>query len=186
MDQPEQQIFQLLQSGDRKAIGMLYDRYADGLYGILLNMLKDEAAARDVLHESFIKIWKNAGRYDPEKAKVFTWMVQIARNTAIDHLRARKTRRDYEIQTAASNVSIQQSVKPEHIDIPDHLESLEPKYREVLQALFFNGMTQQEASEALELPLGTVKTRLKIGLRELRKVLGLQILKIILSITLLP
>ncbi len=188
MDQSEIQIIQLLQSGDRKAIELLYDRYADGLFGILLNMLKDEATAKDVLHECFIKVWKNAGRYDPGRARLFTWLVQIARNTAIDHLRAAKTRKGYEIQTASSNVSDlhEKGIVPEHIDIPDHLASLEPKYRDVLQALYFKGMTQQETSEALDLPLGTVKTRLKIGLRELRKVFGLQILKIILSIILLP
>ncbi len=155
----------------------MYERYADSLYGILLNMLKSEAAAKDVLHQSFIKVWKNVKRYDPEKAKVFTWVLQIARNTAIDHLRAIKTRKGYEIQAASSNVAFSHEGK--------HLAALEPKYRDVLNALFFRGMTQQETSKVLELPLGTVKTRLKIGLRELRKVFGLQILRIILSIILL-
>ena len=93
----------------------------------------------------------------------------MTRNKAIDYIRSRKTRNDFNIQMATSNVNKTVELRPEHMDVEDHLDKLEPKYKQVLHALFYMGMTQQEVSDNYQLPLGTVKTRLKIGLRELRK-----------------
>lgn len=150
---------------------MIYDRYADNLYGVLVNMLKDESAAQEVLQESMIKIWKNGHRYDPKKGKLFTWLMRLTRNKAIDYIRSQKTRNEFNIQIADSNVNNNTvEIRPEIMDVPDHLNRLETKYRDVLHALFFLGMTQKEVSDKYKMPLGTVKTRLKIGLRELRKV----------------
>ncbi len=171
MNPTEKQIIVWLRQGDKKAIEAIYDRYAGSLFGVLMNMLKNEDAAKEVLQESMIKVWKNGKKYDPAKAKLFTWLLRIVRNKAIDFLRSQKTRSDYEIQIATSNVSNNKVfVHPEHMDVADHLDKLEPKYREVLRALFYSGMTQQEVSDHYAIPLGTVKTRLKIGLRELRKI----------------
>lgn len=134
-------------------------------------MLKEEHAAQEVLQESLIKVWKKGHQYDPSKAKLFTWLLRIVRNRAIDYLRAQKSRSDAKIQMTNSTVYKEKvELKPEHLDVADHLERLERKYRDVLSALFFKGMTQAEVSDQLGIPLGTVKTRLKIGLRELRKV----------------
>ena len=167
----ERHIVQLLNAGDKKAISLIYDHYAGSLYGVLLNMLKDEDAAREVLQESMIKFWKNSQKYDASKAKLFTWLMRITRNTAIDYLRSQKTRTDHEIQKASSDVHKNVvHIRPEHMDVAKHLNSLEHKYREVVYALFYLGMTQQEVSDHFNIPLGTVKTRLKIGLRELRKI----------------
>ncbi|NNK87265.1 MAG: RNA polymerase sigma factor, partial [Flavobacteriaceae bacterium] len=122
--------------------------------------------------ETFIKIWRYAQKYDPKKAKLFTWLYRIARNTAIDKLRSRKTKSDKEIQINDSNVYQipAMSLNQDALDLKDHVATLDKKYQIVLRALFFEGMTQQEASEELNIPLGTVKSRLKIGLRELRKI----------------
>lgn len=165
-------IGEKLQKGDKQAFEQLYDRYADKLYGIVIRMIRDEDLAKDVLQESFIKIWKNAHKYDPHKARVFTWMYQITKNTAIDKLRQVRNRAAKEIQITDSNVpNIGISgVNPDTLDLPEILTKIDEKYREVIGALFYSGMTQQEASDNLNVPLGTVKTRLKIGLRELRKV----------------
>ncbi|MCV6631481.1 MAG: RNA polymerase sigma factor [Flavobacteriaceae bacterium] len=167
----EKHIIELLAEKNEKAISLLYDHYADTLFGVALKVTQDEALAQDVLQESFVKIWKKSDTYDPKKAKLFTWLFRIVRNTAIDKLRGLGTKNEKEVQIEKSNVYTigVRTINPDHIDVLEHLNTLDPKYSKVLEALFFMGMTQQEASEALDIPLGTVKSRLKIGLRELKK-----------------
>ncbi|MFD0862625.1 RNA polymerase sigma factor [Sungkyunkwania multivorans] len=183
----EKHIIQLLKERDDKAISLLYDNYADTLYGVALKVVKDEALAQDVLQESLVKVWKKSESYDASKAKLFTWLFRITRNTAIDKLRSVNNKADKEIQIEVSNVFRlgNTDYQPEHLDVKDHMNSLEEKYQVVLDALFFQGMTQQEASEALDIPLGTIKSRLKIGLRELRKVYDVTTLLILVIVNLL-
>ena len=180
----EKHIVELLQERDEKAISLLYDNYADTLYGVAYKVVKDEDLAQDIIQESFVKIWKKSDSYDPTKAKLFTWLFRITRNTAIDKLRSINTKSDKEIQIDVSDVYNlgEQSIKPEFIDVKENLDKLEPKYRIVLEALFFEGMTQQEASDELDIPLGTVKSRLKIGLREMRKIYGSFLLLFLLNL----
>lgn len=180
----ERHIVELLKERDEKAIALLYDNYADTLYGVAYKVVKDEDLAQDIVQESFVKIWRKSDSYDPTKAKLFTWLFRITRNTAIDKLRSITTKTDKEIQIDVSDVYSlgEQSIKPEFLDVKEHLDKLEPKYRIVLEALFFEGMTQQEASDELDIPLGTIKSRLKIGLREMRKIYGSAILAILLNV----
>ncbi len=178
----EKHIVELLAERDEKAISLLYDNYGDTLFGVAYKVVRDEDLAQDVLQESFIKIWKKSDSYDSSKAKLFTWLFRITRNTAIDKLRSLNTKSDKEIQIDVSDVYNlgEQSIRPELLDVQENLEKIEPKYQIVLDALFFQGMTQQEASEELDIPLGTVKSRLKIGLRELRKVYGTTVVLLLL------
>lgn len=173
----EQHIIELLKAQDERAIGLLYDHYADALFGVAIKVTKDEVLAQDVLQESFVKIWKNAHKYDASKARLFTWLFRVVQNTAIDAVRSRQRKTTKEVQIEDSNVYSIPSTKfaIEHLDIASHADGLEDKYRVVIDALFFQGMTQQEASDELNIPLGTVKSRLKIGLRELRKLFGMLI-----------
>lgn len=183
----EKHIVSLLAEKDDKAISLLYDNYGDTLFGVAYKVVRDEDLAQDVLQESFIKIWKKADSYDPSKAKLFTWLFRITRNTAIDKLRSVNNKSDKEVQIDVSdvyNLGVN-GIRPDFIDVQDNLEKIESKYQIVLEALFFQGMTQQEASEELDIPLGTVKSRLKIGLRELGKIYGTT-MTILLLITLLP
>jgi len=170
--QIEKDIIQLLKAGDKKALNLLYDNYSNSLFGVAYKITNDEALAKDALQESFIKIWKNSSKYDPKKAKLFTWLYRITRNTAIDKLRSFNNRNSKEVQIENSNVYNVQtaSLNQDVIDLKEHVAKLEQKYKIVLNALFFEGMTQQEASDELDIPLGTIKSRLKIALRELRKV----------------
>ncbi|UOB18134.1 RNA polymerase sigma factor [Abyssalbus ytuae] len=168
----ETHIVNLLSEKNEKGMDLLYDYYGDALYGIALKTVQDEDLAKDVLQESLIKIWNKIDSYDKEKSKFFTWIFRITRNTAIDKIRSVKTKSDKEIQIEVSdvyNIGVG-SLNPEHIDVKQHLASLDDKYKIVIEALFFKGMTQQEASEELDIPLGTIKSRLKIGLRELKKI----------------
>ncbi|MCF8715863.1 RNA polymerase sigma factor [Joostella atrarenae] len=168
----EKNIITLLNEGDEKGMSLLYEYYGDTLFGVALKITKDEDLAKDVLQISLMKIWKKIDTYDAKKSKLFTWMFRITRNTAIDKIRSVNLKGNQEIQIEVSdvyNLGVE-SVNPDHIDIKKHLSTLDDKYQIVMEALFFQGMTQQEASEALDIPLGTIKSRLKIGLRELRRI----------------
>jgi RNA polymerase sigma factor (sigma-70 family) len=180
----EKHIVELLQERNEKAISLLYDHYAETLLGVANKVVRDPELAQDVLQESFVKIWKKADSYDPSKAKLFTWLFRITRNTAIDKLRSVNTKTDKEIQMDVSdvyNLGVD-SIRPEFLDVQENLEKIEEKYQIVLEALFFQGMTQQEASEELDIPLGTIKSRLKIGLRELRKIYGPALVALLLNV----
>ncbi|WP_299778303.1 sigma-70 family RNA polymerase sigma factor [uncultured Formosa sp.] len=168
----EQEIVGLLKHGDKKALTLLYQHYADALLGVISKVITDPDLAQDVLQESFIKVWKKAKSYDPSKAKLFTWLYRIAYNTAIDKIRSLSNKENKEVQIEDSNVYkiSAEGLNQDVMDIQKHLRSIDPKYNIVLNALFFEGMTQQEASDELNIPLGTIKSRLKIGLRELKKI----------------
>lgn len=162
----------LLQKSDKRAISLLYENYADSLYGVISKVLTDGDLAQDALQETFIKVWKKARTYDSSKAKLFTWLYRIAYNTAIDKVRSYNNKSSKEIQIESSTVYklTADSLNQDVLDIKKHLNTLDEKYQIVINALFFEGMTQQEASDELEIPLGTIKSRLKIGLRELKKI----------------
>ncbi|MCM4169647.1 ECF RNA polymerase sigma factor RpoE [Arenibacter antarcticus] len=170
----ENHIVELLLERDDKAMSLLYEHYGDTLLGVAFKVVRNEELAQDVLQESFLKIWKKSDTYDPSKAKLFTWLFRITRNTAIDKLRSVNTKSDKEIQMDVSDVYKlgTEGLNPELMDIQDNLDKIDSKYQIVLDALFFQGMTQQEASDELNIPLGTIKSRLKIGLREMKKIYG--------------
>ena len=168
----ENTIVAYMQNGDKRAISLLYENYSGALLGVIKKVISDDDTAQDVLQESFIKVWKKGKSYNPEKAKLFTWLYRIAYNTSIDKVRSLNNKMTKEVQIEESNVYklTSRSLNQDTLDIKKHLSSLDLKYQVVLNALFFEGMTQQEASDELEIPLGTIKSRLKIGLRELKKI----------------
>ncbi len=168
----EKEIVNLLKNSDKRAISLLYENYADALYGVIRKVITDEDTAQDVLQETFVKIWRYAKKYDASKAKLFTWLYRIAYNTAIDKTRSLKNKIEKEVQIDNSSVYkiTTNSLNQDVLDIKTHLGTLDEKYQIVINALFFEGMTQQEASDELDIPLGTIKSRLKIGLRELKKI----------------
>ncbi|QFZ55547.1 RNA polymerase sigma factor [Oceanihabitans sp. IOP_32] len=168
----EKDIVNLLEKGDKKAITLLYENYADALYGVIKKVIAEDDIAQDVLQETFVKVWKYSKKYDASKAKLFTWLYRIAYNTSIDKVRSLKNKTEKEVQIETSTVYKITSgeLNQDVLDIQKHLSSLDVKYQIVINALFFEGMTQQEASDELDIPLGTIKSRLKIGLRELKKI----------------
>ncbi|WP_299891068.1 RNA polymerase sigma factor [uncultured Lacinutrix sp.] len=168
----ENTIVALMKDGDKKAISLLYENYSGALLGVIKKVISDDDLAQDVLQESFIKVWKKGKSYNPEKAKLFTWLYRIVYNTSIDKIRSLNNKTSKEVQIEDSNVYklTTRSLNQDTLDIKKHLSSIDLKYQVVLNALFFEGMTQQEASEELNIPLGTIKSRLKIGLRELKKI----------------
>lgn len=163
---------------NEQAFQWLYENYSAALYGVLLKVVREEEQAQDLLQEVFVKIWNNLASYDRQKGRLFTWMLNITRNTAIDSIRAGKAMsRPSAAQTLSSSdestflVDRQHSVAPEnpdHIGLKDVVAKLRPDRRELINLVYFGGYTHEEAAEALSLPLGTVKTRIRSALQELK------------------
>ena len=173
----EKNIVEMLHQNDRRVMAIIYDQYAPALYGVVLRIVKTEATAEDVMQDAFVKIWKNGTKYNASKGTLFTWMLNITRNTAIDKIRSAGFRKGERIQTLDHHVYNQQStshiINPDEIGVKELLNNLDNKYKEIVDLIYFNGFTQQEVSEHLDIPLGTVKTRLRIALRELRGIFDL-------------
>jgi len=169
----EENIMELLQEQDRHAIALLYDRYAATLFGIVLRIVRSETLAEDVVQETFVKAWRNRASYDESKGTLFTWLLNIARNTAIDKTRSVEFRQRSKIQTLDPSVyssnGLSFEFNPDCIGLEKIVKKLEEKYRIIVELIFFCGFTQNEVTEHLDIPLGTVKSRLCIALRELRK-----------------
>jgi len=160
-----------LKSGDQSSFSELYDRYSGALNGIVSRIVLDSEASQDVLQDTFIKIWKNIERYDGSKGSLFTWMLNIARNTSIDSLRKLKKEGKTEIQNLENSVgvigAVQQNINS--IGLNKLVEKLQPEQRLMIEYIYFKGYTHQEVSDELDMPLGTVKTRTRLAMRELRK-----------------
>lgn len=160
-----------MQNGSEVAFAQLYDRYSPALYGIINKIIHDESEAQDILQDCFVTIWKKAQSFDAEKGSFFTWMLNICRNKAIDILRKQNRESDHlntiketdamDTKEAAMNVNI--------IGINDVVARLPEEQRIIIEYLYFKGYTQKEVAEELDLPLGTVKTRARYALGELRK-----------------
>lgn len=170
----QEPLIKRLQQQDKAALSELYDAYGGALYGVALRIVQDEELAQQVLQDTFLKIWRNAGQYDPSKGRLFTWMLNIARNTAIDLTRTSPFRQARKTTTLDSIVHRPggMSANPEHVGLRELVGNLEEKYRDLIELVYFQGYTQEEAAEQTGIPLGTVKTRLRHAIGELRKYFG--------------
>lgn len=174
----ESDLVTLLQSGDEDSFAYLYDRYSAALYGAILQVIPQKEKAEDVLQEVFIKIYRNVNRYDPSKGRLFTWMMQISRNAAIDLVRSQDYRNDQK------NLELKESVYEEDVVTSNNgssdaiglsavLKSLDEEHRKLIDLAYFKGFTQQEISSKLAVPVGTVKSRMRSALMHLRKILNM-------------
>ncbi|MBR9920912.1 MAG: RNA polymerase sigma factor [Bacteroidetes bacterium] len=165
----EKTIINWLKSSDKRGIEALYDQYSPAFYGVALRIVQTDAVAQDVMQETFVKIWKAVHTYDPIKGSLFTWTLNILRNTAIDKLRSAGFRKAGVIDPLENFVDKgKESIKPEHIGVRGHVENLDEKFRSVIDLVYFQGYTQREVQKELQIPLGTVKSRLRIGLQKLK------------------
>lgn len=175
--QNEQALLLRLKKGDHDAFGDLYDAYAAALFGVVSKIVRSEDEGQDVLQDAFVKIWKNIHYFDENKGTFFTWMLNIARNSAIDRYRRLKKEGKVEIQEVDSNVDIarghQTTIKTSTIGLADLVDKLPEEQRLMVEYIYFNGYTQQEVADELNMPLGTVKTRVRTAVQSLRKVFTL-------------
>lgn len=171
----EAELVQGLKARDEKVFSYLYDHYSPALYGVALKVVNDENIAVDALQEIFLKIWRSAERYDPDKGRLFTWMLNIARNTAIDTLRSRAHKLDQKMQELGNatlqweKLSVQQSV--DHLGLSKVLDQLNKEQRVIIDLAYYRGCTQDEIAKLLDIPLGTVKTRMRNAIIQLRNLL---------------
>jgi RNA polymerase sigma-70 factor, ECF subfamily len=173
---PEQELIALLQSRNEKGLRVLYDHYAAALYGVIFRIINDKETSEDLLQETFVKIWNNAAQYDPSKGRLYTWMLNIARNNAIDRTRSKDFRASGQVRSIEDFVYTVEkqhnhSTAVDHIGLQKVIDTLKPEQRELIDLLYFGGYTQSEVSDKLGIPLGTVKTRIKAAMVKLRELL---------------
>ncbi|MEP6927614.1 MAG: sigma-70 family RNA polymerase sigma factor [Ginsengibacter sp.] len=172
----EEELISLLKNRDQFAFAYLYDNYSGALFGIIYRMLEDRELAEDVLQEAFLKIWNNFSNYDSMKGRLFTWMLNITRNLTIDTVRSKGYRKQSKIQNSensvdniSSNTNTTESF--DALGIRKHLTLLKNDQKQIIDLAYFGGFTQDEISKQLGIPLGTVKTRMRTAIIELRKIL---------------
>jgi RNA polymerase sigma-70 factor (ECF subfamily) len=174
---PEPTLVDRLRSKDRSALEYLYDHYSGALYGVILRIVRKEEIAEEVLQDVFLKIWDRFANYDAEKGKLFTWLVNIARNQAIDKTRSREISKEQKtsgIENFVNRIDNEEFIEQqiEGIGVKDILKDLPEEQRFVVDHLYFKGYTQSELAEEFNIPLGTVKTRLRLAMQQLRTTLG--------------
>jgi len=165
---------QALRNREKIAIEALYDMYSSSLFGVISRIVIDTETSEDVLQETFVKIWHSFSGYNAEKGRLFTWMVNIARNLAIDKIRSKDFKNQNKNQDIENNVTIIDSernttFKPELLGVKEMVGTLKPEQKVILDLVYFKGYTHVEASDELGVPLGTIKTRLRMAILELRK-----------------
>lgn len=173
----EQELVAALKGRDNQAFAFLYDHYAGALYSIIRQIITDNSElAGDVLQEVFINIWRKIESYDQTKGRLFTWMLNIARNASIDTLRSKSYQNAQKNQQlpdnvykGASNQTTQQNI--DNIGLKKVLEKLKPEHRVLVDLAYFKGFTHEEIAEMMTIPLGTVKTRIRNALLQLREYL---------------
>jgi RNA polymerase sigma-70 factor (ECF subfamily) len=172
----EEEMVALLQKADEKAFSVLYSNYSRALLGVVKKVIADETIAEDVLQEVFIKIWNNRASYDASKGRLYTWMLNIARNSSIDYLRSKQNRFDEKIQRGENSVhefnrSNNTQQNTDAIGIKSIVSQLKDDHKVLIDLAYFEGYTQEEIAKELDIPLGTVKTRVRSALIALRKII---------------
>jgi RNA polymerase sigma factor (sigma-70 family) len=169
----EAELVKRLANRESRGLEILYDNYSAAMYGVIQRIIQDDHLAEDLLQEAFIKIWYNFVQYDAGKGRLFTWMINICRNLAIDKLRSKdfvNQNKNQQIENSVSNISFYttSSYNPDTIGLKEIVKQLDPDYRTIIDLLFFEGYSQAEAAEKLNIPLGTVKTRSRAAILKLR------------------
>jgi len=152
----------------------LYDNYSSAVYGIILKIVRSEDFAEELLNDCFLKIWDKIGDYDSSKGRLFTWILNISRNIALDKLRSK----EYKIKTKTDDVSdnvlisdthYSDANKPEFIGVKEIVDKLPVEQKKLIDLMYFQGYSQSEIAEELGMPLGTVKTRVRAAMITLRQ-----------------
>ncbi len=165
----DENIIRLLKSSNKEGISLLYDKYAAALYGVINRILQNTEATEEVLQDTILKIWNNAEKYDADRGNLLTWIINIARNAAIDRARLKSFNRKSEQIENVSHSLEEAAINPETIGLQELVNKLNPEQKAILDLIYFKGYTQSEAAEALEIPIGTVKSRLYAAIGKLRE-----------------
>jgi len=171
--QPDKLILELKQKNE-VAFSQIYDMYSENIFGIINTIVKDAEVAEEVLQDVFIKVWDKSDSYSNEKGRFFTWLLNISRNAAIDKVRSKAYKNkqknsDFEDFSFFIKDDMDLDSISDGYGIRKFVEKLKPVCIKLIDLLFFKGYTQKEASETLDIPLGTVKSRNRSCLNSLRE-----------------
>ena len=174
-------LIQLIAQAQSEALDELYDRYNRLVFSVAFAIVGDRSVSEEITLDVFVQVWKHAATYQPDRAKVSTWLIAITRHHAIDILRWQKSRPDAEslnwdglsVQDgpAAHNLEEHLELSIQRQQVREALDQLPEDQRKTLILAYFKGHTQSEISKALQQPLGTIKTRIRLGMQKLRKLL---------------
>lgn len=170
----EEELISGLKLQDSSTMKVLCEMYSGALLGVISRVVAQAEVAEDILQETFVKIWNSIGSYDASKGRLFTWMMNIARNLSIDKVRSKDFKNSTKNQDIENNVNFideqkKVSFNADTLGLKDLVTNLKPDFKNVLDMVYFKGYTHVEAAEELNLPLGTVKTRIRMAILELRK-----------------
>jgi RNA polymerase sigma-70 factor (ECF subfamily) len=164
-------LFERIAARDANAVGELYDRHSRLLYGLILRVLRDRGDAEEVLQEVFVGVWNRVATYNPVLGSPVGWLVGIARNRAIDRLRTNTARRRA-VESASADVDLARPVATmddQQRTIAQALAAIPAEQRQLIEEAYFLGFTHSELAARHQMPLGTVKTRIRSGLLALRE-----------------
>lgn len=168
----EQELVSLLKQRTQAAFSYLYDHYAATLNGVIVGIIQDTEVAGDVLQEVFVKVWRQIEHYDPGKGRLFTWMYNIARTTAIDTLRSKDWKNSQRNNSLTEDYALLPDNNPSPADelgLRKIIQTLKEEYKVLVELSYFEGYTQEEIAGMLNIPLGTVKTRIRAAILQLRQ-----------------
>jgi RNA polymerase sigma factor (sigma-70 family) len=169
----EYELVAALRRKDNQAFSYLYDHYSAALYGVIKQIVDDGELSSDVLQEAFVNIWRRMESYDENKGRLFTWMLNIARNAAIDKTRSKGFQQSQRQLSLSDGEMIHATVKPGTDDygLKKLIYKLKAEQRLLIDLSYFQGFTHEQIAKALDIPLGTVKTRIRSALSQLRALL---------------
>lgn len=173
--QPDELILQLKKQNE-VAFSQIYDMYSENIFGIINNIVKDVEIAEEVLQDVFIKVWNKSDSYSSDKGRFFTWLLNISRNAAIDKVRSKaykNKRKNFDFDDFSFFIKDDMDLdsQSDGYGLRKFVDRLKPMCVKLIDLLFFKGYTQKEVSEALDIPLGTVKSRNRSCLNSLRETL---------------
>ncbi len=169
----EQELIDLLKDKDELSFKFLYHNYSGALYTFVLQIIPDKQIASDIIHDAFVNIWFKIDSYDSSKGRLFTWMLNIARNLSIDMLRSKtyqnRKRNLYMEDFAYTTRSVKVAeLNIESIGLKKAVSKLKPEHQKMIDLVYFKGYTCRQISSINKAPLGTIKTRLRSALTQLR------------------
>jgi RNA polymerase sigma-70 factor, ECF subfamily len=164
----------MIKNRNQQAFAYLYDNYSKAIFGIIHSIVTNTEEAEDVLQNTFIKIWNNFDSYDSTKGRLYTWMINIARNMAIDCTRSKHEKNKNKIQDSTDDVYVINNTyadanNTDAIGLKEVVSSLKDDYKLMIQLAYYKGYTQDEIAKELNMPLGTVKTKVRKALLQLRE-----------------
>ncbi len=173
----DEDLMSLVANGDARAFATLYDRHSRAAYWIAYRLMGERQAAEDLVQDTFIKVWRAAGSYRMQRGSARTWVLSIVRNRGIDQLRSSASRRRVQDITQARAQTSQPSEEAfaeawrnsQREQVREALRGLPQEQLKVIELAYFSGYTQKEIAELLDLPLGTVKGRVRMGLKKMRE-----------------